>query len=71
MRKCPTCGGEWSDDDSFCPNDGTALRSSWVGNLTGTILAKHYSIDKRLGEGAMGVVQREVQRRGAHLTRRS
>jgi serine/threonine-protein kinase len=56
MRLCPTCGGEWSDQDQFCPRDGAPLKPAGIGDLVGTVLAERYAIKQKLGEGSMGVV---------------
>ncbi|MDH5804101.1 MAG: serine/threonine protein kinase [Gemmatimonadota bacterium] len=57
MKVCTTCGKEYADDQSFCPADGSALRSASGSNdLVGNIVADRYRIIKKLGEGGMGAV---------------
>ncbi|HEX9632003.1 MAG TPA: serine/threonine-protein kinase [Gemmatimonadales bacterium] len=56
MKLCPTCGTEFGDEQKFCPNDGSALRSSQQGDLVGSVIAERYHISKKLGEGGMGAV---------------
>jgi serine/threonine-protein kinase len=56
MKLCPTCGTEFGDEQKFCPNDGSALRTSQQGDLVGSVIAERYHISKKLGEGGMGAV---------------
>lgn len=56
MKVCATCGNEFPDEQKFCPNDGSPLRSTTAGNLIGSIIAERYHISKKLGEGGMGAV---------------
>ena len=57
MKICTTCGQEWPDEQKFCPNDGSGLRSaSKTADLVGSVIAERYHITKKLGEGGMGAV---------------
>lgn len=60
MKHCLTCGTQYADDVQFCAADGTTLvdiASAPAGDpLLGKLLDKKYKIEKRLGEGGMGVV---------------
>ncbi|MDH4044972.1 MAG: serine/threonine protein kinase, partial [Gemmatimonadota bacterium] len=56
MKLCPTCGTEFGDEQKFCPNDGSALRSTQSSDLVGSVIAERYHISKKLGEGGMGAV---------------
>src|SRR3954468_6513287 len=53
MRECPTCRSCFSDDILHCPDDGVATTSSISGE---PILDGRYQLEKRLGQGGMGVV---------------
>ncbi|HYW74020.1 MAG TPA: SUMF1/EgtB/PvdO family nonheme iron enzyme [Pyrinomonadaceae bacterium] len=53
MRECPTCRSCFSDDILHCPDDGAATTSSISGE---PILDGRYQLEKRLGQGGMGVV---------------
>ena len=56
MKLCPTCGQQWPDDQKFCPNDGSALKTTGSSDLVGSVIAERYHIEKKLGEGGMGAV---------------
>lgn len=56
MKLCPTCSTQWPDEQKFCPNDGSALRSAGGADLVGSVIGGNYHIKKKLGEGGMGAV---------------
>jgi eukaryotic-like serine/threonine-protein kinase len=56
VKLCPTCGQQWPDDQKFCPNDGSALKTAGSSDLVGSVIAERYHIQKKLGEGGMGTV---------------
>ncbi len=57
MKICATCGTEYPDEQSFCPTDGSSLKSvGGAADLVGSIVADRYRITKKLGEGGMGAV---------------
>src|SRR6266403_3055262 len=53
MKECPTCRNCFPDDVNHCPDDGAATASSIQGE---PILDGRYQLEKRLGQGGMGVV---------------
>lgn len=53
MKECPTCRCCFPDDVNHCPDDGTATTASISGE---PILDGRYQLEKRLGQGGMGVV---------------
>src|SRR5947208_7972601 len=53
MKECPTCRSCFSDDILHCPGDGAATTSSISGEPT---LDGRYLLERRLGQGGMGVV---------------
>src|SRR5262252_7813490 len=53
MKECPTCRSCFPDDILHCPDDGAATTSSISGE---PILDGRYQLEKRLGQGGMGVV---------------
>src|SRR5436305_7419456 len=53
MKECPTCRKCFPDEIAFCPDDGASTAVSIQGE---TILDGRYELDRRLGQGGMGVV---------------
>src|SRR6266699_2239173 len=53
MKECPTCHNCFPDDVNHCPDDGVETTSSIQGE---PILDGRYQLEKRLGQGGMGVV---------------
>ncbi len=53
MKECPTCRRCFPDDVKNCPDDATATAPSIAGE---PILDDRYQLEKRLGQGGMGVV---------------
>ena len=53
MKECPICRGCFPDEILHCPDDGAATTTSISGE---PILDGRYQLEKRLGQGGMGVV---------------
>src|SRR5437588_1344864 len=53
MKECPTCRKCFPDEIAFCPDDGASTAVSIQGE---TILDGRYELDRRLGQGGMGIV---------------
>src|SRR5947208_13869571 len=53
MRECPRCERCYEDEILLCPEDQTKTKNTLPGT---TLLNGRYSLDKRLGRGAMGQV---------------
>ena len=53
MKECPACKRCFPDNVNHCPHDGDATTHSIAGE---PILDSRYQLEKRLGQGGMGVV---------------
>lgn len=53
MKECPACRHCFPDDFNNCPTDGDALLRTITGD---TVLDRRYQLDRRLGQGGMGIV---------------
>jgi len=53
MKECPTCKRCYADEVNHCPQDGVETTPSLLGEPT---LDGRYLLERRLGQGGMGVV---------------
>jgi len=53
MKECPTCKRCYADEINHCPQDGAETTPSLLGEPT---LDGRYLLERRLGQGGMGVV---------------
>jgi serine/threonine protein kinase len=53
MKECPVCKRCFPDEINHCPQDGDATTQSLLGE---PVLDGRYQLEKRLGQGEMGVV---------------
>ncbi|MBK8056879.1 MAG: serine/threonine protein kinase [Gemmatimonadetes bacterium] len=57
-RVCPRCGERFSATARFCASDGEVLRDEGATHdwLVGSLVGDRYMVERRVGEGGMGVV---------------
>ncbi|HSB27759.1 MAG TPA: protein kinase, partial [Pyrinomonadaceae bacterium] len=53
MKECPVCKRCYADEINHCPQHGDATTSTLLGDTT---LDGRYLLERRLGQGGMGVV---------------
>lgn len=59
MRHCPNCGTKFTNQEAFCPYDGTPTAADTKDNVdpwVGVVVDSRYRIESRIGEGGMGIV---------------
>ena len=61
MKECPDCHRCFPDHVNHCPSDGDLLKFTLPGD---TVLDERYQLEKRLGQGGMGIVFKARHGRG-------